>query len=82
MKIGHPDFVLHTWNIGEFELCIMDFFFYISITFGCKGIVWKLLFYSITTMVKGIDNWFSKEGIDKYTLFRYISLSVILSLSP
>lgn len=78
-KIGQPNFILDVWNIGEFELYIRDFPPHFSIKFGCKGIVQKLLFFSITQMIKVLVNSFSKKDIDEYILFRDISLLVILS---
>lgn len=65
--------------MGEFELPIRDSFFHFRIKFGRKGIVWKLLFHSITRMVKDLENQYSEENTDEYALCRYISLSVILS---
>ena len=65
--------------MSEFESYIRDFFPLKASYLNAKNCLEAIV--SITRMVKDLEDQFSKEGIDEYTIFRYISLSVILSSS-
>lgn len=57
---------------------ILEIFFPLKVSYlNAKNYLEAIV--SITRTVKDLEDQFSKEGVDEYTIFRYISLSVILS---